>query len=504
MKIQGFFSYIFGNFFYKISTLIRTMLQLRYLEASESSDIFFQSTRILSVFRRPIVSGTFQSLFSLYYEKHRKDGKEKEFSGFVVVYLFCFFLGVAVAVVMLFYVFVFLLDIKNTALFATNLIFFLPLIPGMFLIYVFKCISDLQGKFFFTSISFTMGSVCSILCILIFVHFKMYFLGFLFGSLIYCFSQVIYLFLLVGKSSFKFQSSFVDISFLKDFLKIQYEALIPVSEVVTGSIVSRMGKGAVSHIDYAHKCLQIIFSFVGDSLISVMSPVLSKSENFSQNVRNVLMITHVICTPIAFLLVFYGGQISMFLVKFVLLKKTAISHFQSFSEIVSILSLSFYFYIMNRIISSVLVFSKKLNKSLFGQILNAILNITFSILFFKYGKNGIVWASNLSLFIQFLLSSYHLFSLDNFFSSQDKFFFFLAPVSGVILGMPYVFQSNIGFLFIITVVILSCWKNLKQKSLFFLLLLPLYQILMYSNVFFFLCYFIFYISIFSEYINILF
>lgn len=503
MRIPGFFSYISFGLLYKLTGFVKLILQMRYLSDSDSSDIYLQCNKILIVFRRPVVSGTFQSLFSLYYEKNRSIGKEKQFSAFCLIYLSAFFILLSFLVAVLLYPLSTILNIRNLSLFYKNMVFFLPIIPGMFLLYFFKSMADLQGKFFFSSSSTTIGNLFAILCVISFARFNLHFSGFLVSALVYCFFQVIYLFLPI-RSSFVFDKSFHDWNFIKDFLKIQYESLIPVSELITGSIASKLGKGIISHIDYSHKCLQFIFSLISDSLISVTVPILSANKKSLENMKNVFMTSHILASLLALFLGFHGSKIALFI-----LQKTTISNFESFTKIMSIMSLSTYFYIMNRTISSILISQGRLGKSLISQILNGMLNIIFSFLLLGYKQYGIVWASNISSFVQLLISSYNLFNAKgDFLNLRDKINFVIAPISAFILVKNYYYLVFCIFFYLFNKTFQDKNNN-ENKNIFFLIIFlvsistTLVNYFYPSRFLFFILYSTIYISSFYSYLKIL-
>lgn len=328
MKINNF-SKIFTNIFSsRVTGFIRDVLFANFLGASSLSDAFLFAFKLPNLFRRILSEGVMNSVFIPIYIKQNKLNQKiaNDFSCSI------FFIFLMITSLMSIFVFFFssqIIAILAPGFMENNDQFILAneLIPIIFPFLIFVTLSavisailNVNGNFFLPSFLSVILNTFMIITLLIFQHDSYFPLAW--TILI---SGIIQLFLLIINANFYnslLKFSFKNILFLssilKSFLKrfvfsILGSGIVQLNIFISILFASLVGGGAISHIYYADRIIDLPFALIAVAMTFTLLPYLSKNildENKNSKAFNQTIIFCLIfALPSSFALLFISEDI---------------------------------------------------------------------------------------------------------------------------------------------------------------------------------------------------
>lgn len=292
MKINNF-SKIFTNIFSsRITGFIRDVLFANYLGANILSDAFLFAFKLPNLFRRILAEGVMNSVFIPMYVKIDNESQSKAND-----FIWCIFI-IFLAITFLLSIFVFFysdliisylapgflinIDQFNMAHKLTPIIF--PFLIFVTLSAVISSVLNVRGKFFLPSFLSVILNIFMIGTLLIFKsdsHVPLAWSILIAGIvqlllLLINSSNLIHLSKFTLKSFIWFSSTII--TFLKRFLySIFGSGVVQLNVFVSMLFASLVGEGAISHIYYADRIIDLPFALIAVAMTFTLLPYLSKN-----------------------------------------------------------------------------------------------------------------------------------------------------------------------------------------------------------------------------------
>jgi putative peptidoglycan lipid II flippase len=328
MKFNNFSKISSNIFSSRVTGFFRDVLFANFLGANILSDAFLFAFRLPNLFRRILAEGAMNSVFIPLYIRQSKENQSLA-SDFTSA-IFLIFLSMTSIMTVL----VFFFSYQITSFLAPGFLenqeqfnFAIQLIPIIFPFLIFVTLSavissvlNIRGKFFLPSFLSVILNVLMIGALLIFKsdsHFPLAWSILIAG--------IIQLFLLLINANFfksLFQFSFKKLlllsSILKKFFKrllfsILGSGIVQLNIFISMLFASLVGEGAISHIYYADRIIDLPFALIAVAMTFTLLPYLSKNILDEEKNANAFNQTIIFCfifaLPSSFALFFISEDI---------------------------------------------------------------------------------------------------------------------------------------------------------------------------------------------------
>ena len=178
---------------------------------------------------------------------------------------------------------------------------------------------------------------------------------------------------------------------------------------------------------------------------------------YSKKVTEIFILSHILILPITIFLYVNSNQLIHFFLDYFFKKSDLL-----LSTIISIMSLSLYCFIQNRILSNILITSRHINLNLLCTITNSVVSIIFAL--FAKTTVDLAWASNFAIFSQVLISFFIsiYYKYIRFDLSHTLYFICSIIASFIIVKLPMI--SFIGLYPIYLLIFYDYTHILLQKK----------------------------------------
>src|SRR5210317_1119301 len=328
MKLNNFSKISSNIFSSRITGFIRDVLFANFLGANILSDAFLFAFRLPNLLRRILAEGVMNSVFIPLYIKQNKEGQSLA-SDFTSA-IFLIFLSITLIMT----IFVFFFSGQITSFLAPGFLenqdqfnFAIQLIPIIFPFLIFVTLSavissvlNIKGKFFLPSFLSVILNVFMIVTLLIFKsnsHFPLAW-TILIAGIIQLFLLLVNIEFLKSLYQFSFRTFLILNSVLKIFFKrflfsIFGSGIVQLNIFILMLFASLVGEGAISHIYYADRIIDLPFALIAVAMTFTLLPYLSKNILDEEKNANAFNQTIIFCfifaLPSSFALFFISEDI---------------------------------------------------------------------------------------------------------------------------------------------------------------------------------------------------
>ena len=438
MKLNNFSKISSNIFSSRVTGFFRDVLFANFLGANILSDAFLFAFRLPNLFRRILAEGAMNSVFIPLYIRQSKESQSlaSDFTSAV----FLIFLSITSIMT----IFVFLFSEQITSFLAPGFIdnedqfnIAIQLIPIIFPFLIFVTLSavispvlNIKGKFFLPSFLSVILNVLMIGTLLIFKsesHFPLAWSILIAG--------IIQLFLLLINANF-FKSLFhfglkklsllssILRTFFKRFLfSVLGSGIVQLNIFVSMLFASLVGEGAISHIYYADRIIDLPFALIAVAMTFTLLPYLSKNILDEEKNANAFNQTIIFCfifaLPSSFALFFISEDIvrvlfgrGEFLNKDILIT----------SNLLLIYSFSLPGYMISRICNQVFYSYERVDLPIKASIPTFILNLVLCFSLYRpLGVYGLAIAGAISVWINVFIQIFYLKIYFSNFYKKIKF-----------------------------------------------------------------------------------
>ena len=438
MKLNNFSKISSNIFSSRVTGFFRDVLFANFLGANILSDAFLFAFRLPNLFRRILAEGAMNSVFIPLYIRQSKESQSlaSDFTSAV----FLIFLSITSIMT----IFVFLLSEQITSFLAPGFIdnddqfnFAIQLIPIIFPFLIFVTLSavissvlNIKGKFFLPSFLSVILNVLMIGTLLIFKsesHFPLAWSILIAG--------IIQLFLLLINANFfksLFQFGLKKLSLLGSILRTFFKrflfsvlgsGIVQLNIFVSMLFASLVGEGAISHIYYADRIIDLPFALIAVAMTFTLLPYLSKNILDEEKNANAFNQTIIFCfifaLPSSFALFFISEDIvrvlfgrGEFLNKDILIT----------ANLLLIYSFSLPGYMISRICNQVFYSYERVDLPIKASIPTFILNLILCFsLYRSLGVYGLAIAGAISVWINVFIQIFYLKIYFSNFYKKIKF-----------------------------------------------------------------------------------
>ena len=438
MKLNNFSKISSNIFSSRVTGFFRDVLFANFLGANILSDAFLFAFRLPNLFRRILAEGAMNSVFIPLYIRQSKESQSlaSDFTSAV----FLIFLSITSIMT----IFVFLFSEQITSFLAPGFIdnedqfnFAIQLIPIIFPFLIFVTLSavissvlNIKGKFFLPSFLSVILNVLMIGTLLIFKsesHFPLAWSILIAG--------IIQLFLLLINANFfksLFQFGLKKLSLLSSILRTFFKrflfsvlgsGIVQLNIFVSMLFASLVGEGAISHIYYADRIIDLPFALIAVAMTFTLLPYLSKNILDEEKNANAFNQTIIFCfifaLPSSFALFFISEDIvrvlfgrGEFLNKDILIT----------SNLLLIYSFSLPGYMISRICNQVFYSYERVDLPIKASIPTFILNLVLCFsLYRSLGVYGLAIAGAISVWINVFIQIFYLKIYFSNFYKKIKF-----------------------------------------------------------------------------------
>ena len=425
MKLNNFSKISSNIFSSRVTGFFRDVLFANFLGANILSDAFLFAFRLPNLFRRILAEGAMNSVFIPLYVRQSKESQSLA-SDFTSA-IFLIFLSITSIMT----IFVYLFSEQITSFLAPGFInnedqfnFAIQLIPIIFPFLIFVTLSavissvlNIKGKFFLPSFLSVILNVLMIGTLLIFKsesHFPLAWSILIAG--------IIQLFLLLINANFfklLFQFSFKKLLLLSSVLRTFFKrflfsvlgsGIVQLNIFVSMLFASLVGEGAISHIYYADRIIDLPFALIAVAMTFTLLPYLSKNILDEEKNANAFNQTIIFCfifaLPSSFALFFISEDIvrvlfgrGEFLNKDILIT----------ANLLLIYSFSLPGYMISRICNQVFYSYERVDLPIKASIPTFIVNLILCFsLYRSLGVYGLAIAGALSVWINVFIQIFYL------------------------------------------------------------------------------------------------
>ena len=438
MKLNNFSKISSNIFSSRVTGFFRDVLFANFLGANILSDAFLFAFRLPNLFRRILAEGAMNSVFIPLYIRQSKESQSlaSDFTSAV----FLIFLSITSIMT----IFVFLFSEQITSFLAPGFIdnedqfnFAIQLIPIIFPFLIFVTLSavissvlNIKGKFFLPSFLSVILNVLMIGTLLIFKsesHFPLAWSILIAG--------IIQLFLLLINANFfksLFQFGLKKLSLLSSILRTFFKrflfsvlgsGIVQLNIFVSMLFASLVGEGAISHIYYADRIIDLPFALIAVAMTFTLLPYLSKNILDEEKNANAFNQTIIFCfifaLPSSFALFFISEDIvrvlfgrGEFLNKDILIT----------SNLLLIYSFSLPGYMISRICNQVFYSYERVDLPIKASIPTFFLNLVLCFsLYRQLGVYGLAIAGAISVWINVFIQIFYLKIYFSNFYKKIKF-----------------------------------------------------------------------------------
>ena len=425
MKLNNFSKISSNIFSSRVTGFFRDVLFANFLGANILSDAFLFAFRLPNLFRRILAEGAMNSVFIPLYIRQSKESQSlaSDFTSAV----FLIFLSITSIMT----IFVFLFSEQITSFLAPGFMdnddqfnFAIQLIPIIFPVLIFVTLSavissvlNIKGKFFLPSFLSVILNVLMIGTLLIYKsesHFPLAWSILIAG--------IIQLFLLLINANFfksLFQFSLKKLSLLGSILRTFFKrflfsvlgsGIVQLNIFVSMLFASLVGEGAISHIYYADRIIDLPFALIAVAMTFTLLPYLSKNILDEEKNANAFNQTIIFCfifaLPSSFALFFISEDIvrvlfgrGEFLNKDILIT----------ANLLLIYSFSLPGYMISRICNQVFYSYERVDLPIKASIPTFILNLILCFSFYRsLGVYGLAIAGAISVWINVFIQIFYL------------------------------------------------------------------------------------------------
>ena len=433
MKINNFSKISSNIFSSRVTGFFRDVLFANFLGANILSDVFLFAFRLPNLFRRILAEGVMNSVFIPLYIKQSKESQTLANDFTSAIFLIFLIITSLMTVIVYFF------SGQITALLAPGFLenedqfnFAIQLIPIIFPFLIFVTLSavissvlNIRGRFFLPSFLSVILNVFMIVTLLIFKsdsHFPLAWSILIAG--------IIQLFLLlINGSIFKslFQFGYKNFLHLSSVLKIFFKrflfsifgsGIVQLNIFVSMLFASLVGEGAISHIYYADRIIDLPFALIAVAMTFTLLPYLSKNildEDKNANAFNqTIIFCFIFAIPSSFALFFISEDIVR-----VLFGRGEFSNKDVLitSNLLIIYSFSLPGYMIARICNQVFYSYERVDLPIKASIPTFIVNLVLC--FFLYrsmGVHGLAIAGAISVWLNVFIQIFYLrFYFSNFY-----------------------------------------------------------------------------------------
>jgi len=438
MKLNNFSKISSNIFSSRVTGFFRDVLFANFLGANILSDAFLFAFRLPNLFRRILAEGAMNSVFIPLYIRQSKESQSlaSDFTSAV----FLIFLSITSIMT----IFVFLFSEQITSFLAPGFIdnedqfnFAIQLIPIIFPFLIFVTLSavissvlNIKGKFFLPSFLSVILNVLMIGTLLIFKsesHFPLAWSILIAG--------IIQLFLLMINANFfksLFQFGLKKLSLLGSILRTFFKrflfsvlgsGIVQLNIFVSMLFASLVGEGAISHIYYADRIIDLPFALIAVAMTFTLLPYLSKNILDEEKNANAFNQTIIFCfifaLPSSFALFFISEDIvrvlfgrGEFLNKDILITR----------NLLLIYSFSLPGYMISRICNQVFYSYERVDLPIKASIPTFILNLVLCFSLYRpLGVYGLAIAGAISVWINVFIQIFYLKIYFSNFYKKIKF-----------------------------------------------------------------------------------
>ena len=438
MKLNNFSKISSNIFSSRVTGFFRDVLFANFLGANILSDAFLFAFRLPNLFRRILAEGAMNSVFIPLYIRQSKESQSlaSDFTSAV----FLIFLSITSIMT----IFVFLLSEQITSFLAPGFIdnedqfnFAIQLIPIIFPFLIFVTLSavissvlNIKGKFFLPSFLSVILNLFMIGTLLIFKsdsHFPLAWSILIAG--------IIQLFLLLINANFfksLFQFGLKKLSLLGSILRTFFKrflfsvlgsGIVQLNIFVSMLFASLVGEGAISHIYYADRIIDLPFALIAVAMTFTLLPYLSKNILDEEKNANAFNQTIIFCfifaLPSSFALFFISEDIvrvlfgrGEFLNKDILIT----------SNLLLIYSFSLPGYMISRICNQVFYSYERVDLPIKASIPTFFLNLVLCFSLYRpLGVYGLAIAGAISVWINVFIQIFYLKIYFSNFYKKIKF-----------------------------------------------------------------------------------
>ena len=438
MKLNNFSKISSNIFSSRVTGFFRDVLFANFLGANILSDAFLFAFRLPNLFRRILAEGAMNSVFIPLYIRQSKESQSlaSDFTSAV----FLIFLSITSIMT----IFVFLFSEQITSFLAPGFMdnedqfnFAIQLIPIIFPFLIFVTLSavissvlNIKGKFFLPSFLSVILNVLMIGTLLIFKsesHFPLAWSILIAG--------IIQLFLLLINANFfksLFQFGLKKLSLLGSILRTFFKrflfsvlgsGIVQLNIFVSMLFASLVGEGAISHIYYADRIIDLPFALIAVAMTFTLLPYLSKNILDEEKNANAFNQTIIFCfifaLPSSFALFFISEDIvrvlfgrGEFLNKDILIT----------SNLLLIYSFSLPGYMISRICNQVFYSYERVDLPIKASIPTFILNLVLCFSLYRpLGVYGLAIAGAISVWINVFIQIFYLKIYFSNFYKKIKF-----------------------------------------------------------------------------------
>ena len=438
MKLNNFSKISSNIFSSRVTGFFRDVLFANFLGANILSDAFLFAFRLPNLFRRILAEGAMNSVFIPLYIRQSKESQSlaSDFTSAV----FLIFLSITSIIT----IFVFLFSEQITSFLAPGFIdnedqfnFAIQLIPIIFPFLIFVTLSavissvlNIKGKFFLPSFLSVILNVLMIGTLIIFKsesHFPLAWSILIAG--------IIQLFLLLINANFfksLFQFGLKKLSLLSSILRTFFKrflfsvlgsGIVQLNIFVSMLFASLVGEGAISHIYYADRIIDLPFALIAVAMTFTLLPYLSKNILDEEKNANAFNQTIIFCfifaLPSSFALFFISEDIvrvlfgrGEFLNKDILIT----------SNLLLIYSFSLPGYMISRICNQVFYSYERVDLPIKASIPTFILNLVLCFSLYRpLGVYGLAMAGAISVWINVFIQIFYLKIYFSNFYKKIKF-----------------------------------------------------------------------------------
>jgi len=425
MKLNNFSKISSNIFSSRVTGFFRDVLFANFLGANILSDAFLFAFRLPNLFRRILAEGAMNSVFIPLYIRQSKESQSlaSDFTSAV----FLIFLSITSIMT----IFVFLFSEQITRFLAPGFMdnedqfnFAIQLIPIIFPFLIFVTLSavissvlNIKGKFFLPSFLSVILNVLMIGTLLIYKsesHFPLAWSILIAG--------IIQLFLLLINANFfksLFQFSLKKLSLLGSILRTFFKrflfsvlgsGIVQLNIFVSMLFASLVGEGAISHIYYADRIIDLPFALIAVAMTFTLLPYLSKNILDEEKNANAFNQTIIFCfifaLPSSFALFFISEDIvrvlfgrGEFLNKDILIT----------ANLLLIYSFSLPGYMISRICNQVFYSYERVDLPIKASIPTFILNLILCFSLYRpLGVYGLAIAGAISVWINVFIQIFYL------------------------------------------------------------------------------------------------
>ena len=328
MKINNFSKISSNIFSSRITGFIRDVLFANFLGANILSDAFLFAFRLPNLLRRILAEGVMNSVFIPLYIKQNKESQTLA-NDFTLAIFLIFLLITSIMSVFVYF-------------FSSNIVLMLApgflenydqfnlasqLVPIIFPFLIFVTLSavlssvlNIKGKFFLPSFLSVILNLFMIVTLLIFKsnsHFPLAW-TILIAGIIQLFLLLVNIEFLKSLYQFSFRTFLILNSVLKIFFKrflfsIFGSGIVQLNIFISMLFASLVGEGAISHIYYADRIIDLPFALIAVAMTFTLLPYLSKNISDEEKNANAFNQTIIFCfifaIPCSFALFFISEDI---------------------------------------------------------------------------------------------------------------------------------------------------------------------------------------------------